>query len=211
MPTPEELAMIRSLRKQNPRLSYPEAERIVKGEAEAPVGSGPSVRFPNGRYLGGNSGLGAPGMAGNLVVTDQLIGIGIMGPTRNAVSLSNVTSIEVEAATHAKNATARTLAFGVLGGVSGAKTKDVTNVIVHTDDGAAAYYQIDNSDAMRVKAQMTPVLIAAGVSMHGHAPAPSQAAPTSVADELRKLAELRDSGVLTDDEFATQKRRLLEA
>jgi hypothetical protein len=30
-----------------------------------------------------------------------------------------------------------------------------------------------------------------------------------VADELRKLAELRDAGVLTDEEFAVQKARLL--
>ena len=31
----------------------------------------------------------------------------------------------------------------------------------------------------------------------------------SPADELRKLAELRDQGVLTEDEFAAQKARLL--
>jgi hypothetical protein len=31
----------------------------------------------------------------------------------------------------------------------------------------------------------------------------------SLADELAKLAQLRDQGVLTDDEFATQKARLL--
>lgn len=33
----------------------------------------------------------------------------------------------------------------------------------------------------------------------------------SVADELKKLAELRDDGVLTDDEFTAQKARLLRA
>ena len=31
----------------------------------------------------------------------------------------------------------------------------------------------------------------------------------SVADELAKLAQLRDAGVLDDDEFAAQKKRLL--
>ena len=30
-----------------------------------------------------------------------------------------------------------------------------------------------------------------------------------IADELAKLAKLRDSGVLTDDEFASQKAKLL--
>jgi hypothetical protein len=39
--------------------------------------------------------------------------------------------------------------------------------------------------------------------------APAQAAAGSVADELKKLAALRDSGVLTDEEFQAQKRRLL--
>ena len=35
------------------------------------------------------------------------------------------------------------------------------------------------------------------------------AATVSIADELRKLAELRDSGVLTGEEFEAQKQRLL--
>jgi hypothetical protein len=33
----------------------------------------------------------------------------------------------------------------------------------------------------------------------------------SVADELRKLAELRDAGLLTDSEFAAQKSRLMSS
>lgn len=40
-------------------------------------------------------------------------------------------------------------------------------------------------------------------------PAPTQAAPLSVADELAKLADLKDRGVLTDDEFAAEKAKLL--
>jgi hypothetical protein len=38
---------------------------------------------------------------------------------------------------------------------------------------------------------------------------PSVAAGTSVADELAKLAQLRDAGVLTDEEFIRQKEKLL--
>jgi hypothetical protein len=54
--------------------------------------------------------------------------------------------------------------------------------------------------------------------MFGRAEAPSPtpaAAPAAglnsalVADELRKLADLRAQGILTDDEFAAQKARLL--
>lgn len=41
------------------------------------------------------------------------------------------------------------------------------------------------------------------------APAPGYAATSSVADELRKLGQLRDAGILTESEFASQKTRLL--
>lgn len=53
---------------------------------------------------------------------------------------------------------------------------------------------------------------------HSQAPARSRVRPahwssggpiTSIAAELRELADLRDSGVLTDEEFTEQKRRLL--
>lgn len=40
------------------------------------------------------------------------------------------------------------------------------------------------------------------------APAPSSS-PTSIADELRKLADLRAEGVLSDDEFGALKDKLL--
>lgn len=49
-------------------------------------------------------------------------------------------------------------------------------------------------------AAVAPVAAAAPVT-----PDPSNL----IADELTKLAALRDSGVLTDEEFATQKAKLL--
>jgi hypothetical protein len=39
--------------------------------------------------------------------------------------------------------------------------------------------------------------------------AKATAAEPDVADELTKLARLRDQGILTDAEFATQKAKLL--
>jgi len=57
---------------------------------------------------------------------------------------------------------------------------------------------------------------ATAIHMAGGA-APSQpegsppAASTSLAEELRELAELRDAGILTDEEFATQKARILDS
>jgi hypothetical protein len=40
-------------------------------------------------------------------------------------------------------------------------------------------------------------------------PVAPTAQPTDVADQLMKLAELRDRGVLSDDEFTAQKAKLL--
>jgi hypothetical protein len=48
------------------------------------------------------------------------------------------------------------------------------------------------------------------MSRMARARAPQAAATGSVADELAKLAALRDQGLLTPSEFADQKKRLLE-
>jgi hypothetical protein len=45
----------------------------------------------------------------------------------------------------------------------------------------------------------------------GLVPQQPTAARPDVADQLRKLAALRDEGILSDEEFAAQKVRLLEA
>lgn len=47
-----------------------------------------------------------------------------------------------------------------------------------------------------------------------HAPVATAAAPTRAAaagipDEIRKLGELRDAGILTEEEFAAKKAELL--
>ncbi|HEV8056303.1 MAG TPA: SHOCT domain-containing protein [Nocardioidaceae bacterium] len=50
----------------------------------------------------------------------------------------------------------------------------------------------------------------AGVAMGAPAaPTPAAGPPVDLADQLRKLAELRDQGVLTPEEFEAQKARLL--
>jgi hypothetical protein len=41
------------------------------------------------------------------------------------------------------------------------------------------------------------------------APAPAAAPRADMIEQLKQLAELRDQGVLTDAEFATQKARIL--
>jgi hypothetical protein len=57
--------------------------------------------------------------------------------------------------------------------------------------------------ASRRKAQPSPPIV---TTAH---PQAWPAAPVDVADQLRRLADLRDTGVLTEEEFQAQKRRLL--
>ncbi len=77
------------------------------------------------------------------------------------------------------------------GGVTGA-TQDENTVIF----SGRKNYEI----AQAMKAKIEELI---------HQPLPSIAAPVSTADELAKLAALRDQGILTDEEFAEQKKLLL--
>jgi len=92
----------------------------------------------------------------------------------------------------------------------GSVQPESTVLAVHLRSGGIVYYQAHlNFQAFR--ANVTPILHSLGVTVSDGAPVASAApAPTiSVADELAKLAQLRDSGVLTEAEFATQKAKLL--
>jgi len=69
-------------------------------------------------------------------------------------------------------------------------------------------FRVGRAEAEQIKATITGLML--GGSAPG-VPAAGSAAPASVADELMKLAQLRDIGALTDDEFALQKAKLLGA
>lgn len=70
--------------------------------------------------------------------------------------------------------------------------------------GDVTEFRVTKREAEQVKATLLRLM---------NQPAPSAAAPGdfghSLADELRKLAELRDAGVLSEAEFAAQKARLM--
>jgi hypothetical protein len=116
------------------------------------------------------------------------------------------------------------------------KGKNIGDVVLHLDQAThngLAELVLDNiDDPYGVRDLLNPVVSEARAkkqmltqtqyvqhsgSMFGGAgaPAPAPAAPAAsapavdVADQLRKLAELRDQGVLTEEEFAVQKQRLL--
>ena len=103
------------------------------------------------------------------------------------------------------------LRLGVLGGVLALQVPGVTPPRPGHDEAYTAPY------AVPVVRPYEPVRAAAArlrerIARAGEPPATPRTRPLSpvlVADELAKLARLRDEGVLTAEEFAHQKRRLL--
>lgn len=87
------------------------------------------------------------------------------------------------------------------------RTRQRTAVSIHLRSGEVGYFVVEKKTPPEVRGKLAPALRAAGVPFHDQLPAPASA--PSTADELAKLAQLRGQGVLTDDEFATQKARLL--
>jgi hypothetical protein len=112
---------------------------------------------------------------------------------------------------------ARTIEFGVLGGLAG---KQVTTrsayLFVSTNLGEVIFHT-DRMTVPELRAKYAAVLPTAERAIQERHSQPTPAlpsitppsAPRGVADELAKLAQLRDSGVLTEEEFAAQKAKLL--
>lgn len=88
--------------------------------------------------------------------------------------------------------------------------------------GNSIDFRCDRSEADEVKRLLTELMVGSHpaqvkaapstgpVSVSAPtAPAPAPVATSGIAEELKKLAELRDAGILTDEEFASQKAKLL--
>lgn len=83
-----------------------------------------------------------------------------------------------------------------------------------TASGNSVDFRCDKSEAEQAKSVLTQLMLGTHPAQSSSSPAPATAItppPTSsgVAEELKKLAELREIGVLTEDEFAAQKAKLL--
>lgn len=86
------------------------------------------------------------------------------------------------------------MALGTLTVFASGNKAEIKNM--NKDDGRGM------ADALRGRLAEAP-----GVS--SAPPTGASAAPVDVADQLGKLAALRDAGVLTDEEFAAQKAKIL--
>lgn len=76
-----------------------------------------------------------------------------------------------------------------------------------TTAGDRVAFRVTKADAEQVRDTILRLMREPGPFPAGVAP--SAPAPASVAEELKKLADLRDAGVLSDQEFQAQKAKLL--
>jgi hypothetical protein len=79
----------------------------------------------------------------------------------------------------------------------------LSDVVVRSGGGEIPF-RFRHEDAQSFRAAIMPLVLAT-------APQPTVApAALDAADQLRKLGELRDAGILSEDEFQTKKAQLLE-
>ena len=100
-------------------------------------------------------------------------------------------------------------------GATAIKTVDRVVYVANGRGGVVDEFRFDEVVRVVGRLVVPPPLAAATARPTGVGPAalPSRAGPVSpdpdVLEQLRKLGELRDAGVLTDAEFATKKAELL--
>ena len=102
---------------------------------------------------------------------------------------------------------AQDYAYGLLTGVDHKKGLTAGHISIRAAGDSADVQQVVKDDVERISQLIRDRM---ALSHQPTSQAPS-APPTSgsVADELAKLAQLRDSGVLSEEEFSSQKAKLL--
>jgi hypothetical protein len=174
------------------------------------------VTFPHAKYLGGLPG-DIGGYGGNLIVDSEGIGCGITNKKKGVVLWRDASGISYDSEQIHKSRVGKAMLVGVLA-LAAKSTQAAATITVTLKDGGAAVYQVAGKPGPAVRGRVQAIITAAGVPCLDDMPSKASArsvaadqtiAPLRVADELAKLAALRDAGALTDDEFSAQKAKLL--
>ena len=82
-------------------------------------------------------------------------------------------------------------------------------ISVHASGNKAEIENVDKQDGKRIVDNIRSRLANPQAQTPAHGPVTTGAAPDPL-DQLRKLGELHDAGVVSDEEFEAKKERLLE-
>ena len=143
--------------------------------------------------------------------------------TREDVLYSDIEALQVSGSTIKTNPGVWGGGFGVIGAATGILAATVINTmaartrqyaVLRIVTGSSEYvFSSSSRDGSALSLTLTPVQVeirkaqqAKVASVTAPPPPPS---PVSLADELTKLARLRAEGVLSDEEFASAKAKLL--
>jgi hypothetical protein len=100
-------------------------------------------------------------------------------------------------------------AYGLLTGVDYKKGLALAHINLRASGDSADISQVQKHDVERIAEAIRHLMVAAHPS--GSVGAAVPAASFDFETEIRKLASLRDEGLLTEEEFASRKARLLES
>ncbi len=159
----------------------------------------------NAEYHGGLTFAPQPGK-GMLDVSEESFELGrpFGKPPIVSVAVNAIESIEITSEQAAKSRVKFVVAFGVVGlGARG--TEDRGTLFVHMKGGETGYFTVKGYSEAKLLSRLAPWCRKVGIPVGPSTPD----ADNGVADELAKLATLRDQGVLTSKEFDAQKARLL--
>jgi hypothetical protein len=181
------------------------------------------VTFQKAVYLGGLPG-DKGGYKGNLFASDEALGMGqFSGPKKSSVRWDDMAGISFDSGTAAKSRAGKALLVGVFA-LAAKKTQKEATVTVTRKDGNVAIYQITGVSGAEVRAKVQPFMVENSVPCMDDAPlvaaaptpapatipTPASAPAADPADQLKKLADLHQSGLLTDEEFAAKRTAIVD-
>ncbi len=167
--------------------------------------------FTSVKYLGGLPEDPNPHtLEGNMWADEERIGLGMASAKKQVIMWKDCKGVTVDGGQVAKSKVGAELAFGIFGGLGAKGAADRAFLTVYRKDGAAALFQIEKKSPQAVRGQLTALLAKVGVPfLDGPVQAQDNSSSVSMADELGKLAALKEQGILTPEEFEEQKAKLL--
>jgi hypothetical protein len=172
-------------------------------------------------YHGGFSFVAETSRAGRLVLTDEALTLDQIvhetltrnfDPPIELCRTRAIASVEVTSEQVARSKVGAAVLFGVLGAVASKGASDRATMLVTLKSGETGYLTVDGQSTASLLGTLSPWL-----REHGIAPGPpKESAPSEgdtglklIADELAKLAELRNTAVISEDEFQALKSKLI--
>ncbi|MGP8059036.1 MAG: SHOCT domain-containing protein [Acidimicrobiales bacterium] len=171
-------------------------------------------------YMGGFTFCDAPAPAtGDLMFLEEWVAlkVEVKGWTIKSwvspeIPVGAIASIDVTSEQVAKSKVGAAVLFGVIGAAGAKATHDRATITIYLNSGEAGFFTTEGLPPARVQAIIRPWMRAKDIPFGEPGGPPGAAQPAAaigVADELAKLAQLKASGVLTEEEFEQQKARLL--